>query len=197
MKRCPQCRKTYDDAAILCQYDGSPLLTTTSFDSQADTLKSSSQDDILRDEREIEHLRQQIEELYAPLCGLIQQVRNHHETFREIAITDQGEVTLEQLSKTQQEVWYYLAENYLLPLNSKMAELIRTKMHLLASDELPKSFKEFLEFESRFAFLHGLDRDKAIKVNISTKIGWPLTFESDIEDTLQKLKVRYNKHLKS
>lgn len=39
MKHCPQCRKTYDDAAILCQYDGSPLLATTTLsDPYNDTL---------------------------------------------------------------------------------------------------------------------------------------------------------------
>src|SRR2546423_9327953 len=39
MKHCPQCRKTYDDAAILCQYDGSPLLVTTTLsDPYNDTL---------------------------------------------------------------------------------------------------------------------------------------------------------------
>jgi hypothetical protein len=40
VKQCPQCRKIYDDAAILCPYDGSPLLTaTTNADSLADTLE--------------------------------------------------------------------------------------------------------------------------------------------------------------
>jgi hypothetical protein len=39
MKQCPQCRKVYDDAAILCSYDGSPLLAATiSPDALADTL---------------------------------------------------------------------------------------------------------------------------------------------------------------
>jgi len=39
MKQCPQCRKIYDDDAILCSYDGSPLLAATiSPDVLADTL---------------------------------------------------------------------------------------------------------------------------------------------------------------
>jgi hypothetical protein len=50
MRRCPQCEKTYDDAAILCQYDGSPLLTiTTVHDPHADTIKVSEiPDDAMR-----------------------------------------------------------------------------------------------------------------------------------------------------
>ncbi len=46
MKRCPQCRKTYHDAAILCSYDGSPLLDTiTNIDSNAETLKTPRNQD--------------------------------------------------------------------------------------------------------------------------------------------------------
>jgi hypothetical protein len=40
VKQCPQCRKIYDDEAILCSYDGSPLLTATiNADSLANTLE--------------------------------------------------------------------------------------------------------------------------------------------------------------
>jgi hypothetical protein len=43
MKQCPQCRKTYDDAAILCQYDGSPLLQAPPDISQAETQRIESE----------------------------------------------------------------------------------------------------------------------------------------------------------
>ena len=39
MKRCPQYRKTYDDAAIVCGYDSSPLLLTESVDTLANMIK--------------------------------------------------------------------------------------------------------------------------------------------------------------
>lgn len=43
MKRCHQCRRTYDDAAVVCAYDDSPLLNTiTNIDSNAETLKPTS-----------------------------------------------------------------------------------------------------------------------------------------------------------
>jgi len=46
VKQCPQCQKIYDDAAILCQYDGSPLLAVKRVsDSSADTLISPPEGD--------------------------------------------------------------------------------------------------------------------------------------------------------
>lgn len=143
----------------------------------------------MRDKTALQHLQRQIEELYSPLLGLIQQSRIVYEV-------EQKKLPLkstpEEFSKTKD----YFIEKYYLPLNDEMAKLIRTKIYLLDTDEMPESFHQFLKHESQFAALYKLWKDKGIRSDEIDGEEYPLPLENDVKNSLNELRKRYNHYLK-
>jgi hypothetical protein len=145
------------------------------------------QHEALRDQTALRYLERQIDELYSPLLGLIQY---SNVVFR-IA---RKKVPEGSQSPEQADVWRYFVEKYFLPLNSQMANLIRTKVSLLESDELPQSFREFLHHQAQFECLHTLWKDKNIRSDEISGGGWPAQFGDDVQASLNQLRRRHNQY---
>lgn len=143
----------------------------------------------MRDKAALQHLQRQIEELYSPLLGLIQYLL----TVREIR---SKKAPYDSLDPEAGKVRTYLTEQYLLPISSKIANLLRDKIYLIENGEVPESFKHFLQYEPQYAILHRLWKEKGINSNDIKGIGLPETFEQDVKNTLDSLMERYNHHLK-
>lgn len=92
--------------------------------------------EVSRDQAALTHLQRQIEELYSPLLGLIQQAEIIHEIARRKCPGGRH--------GPQFEVSEYFAEKHLLKLDRRIADLLRAKVHLLETDEMPESYQEFL-----------------------------------------------------
>ena len=105
----------------------------------------------LRDQASLNHLQRQIGELYGPLLGLIQYSNAINEV--EYAKTSKEDINADEIRR-------YFVEKYYLPLNAQMSDLIRTKLYLLASDNVPESFQQFLSHAARLECLHNLYKDK-------------------------------------
>jgi hypothetical protein len=144
--------------------------------------------EVMRDKTALEHLQRQIEELYSPLLGLIQ----YSETVYKIL---QKKLQVKAVADVEAARSYF-NEKYFLPLNSKIATLLREKIYLLDTNELPPSFKQFLEHESQFASLHSLWKDTNIQSDEIDGIPYPQNFENDAKEALGNLMKRYNQYLK-
>lgn len=145
--------------------------------------------EVLRDKTALQYLQRQIEELYSPLLDSIQ--------YSDIVYKIEKKRIPEGVrSKETAEIKRYFVETYYLPLNSKMAELIRTKIYLLDSDEIPDSFKQFLRHQAYYECLHNLWKDKGITSDEIQGGEWPSDFEADVRNTLNKLRRDYNEYLR-
>lgn len=143
----------------------------------------------MRDKTALQHLQRQIEELYSPLLGLIQQSRIVYEV-------EQKKLPLKSTPEDFSKTKDYFIEKYYLPLNDEMAKLIRTKIYLLDADEMPGSFHQFLKHESQFAALYNLWKDKGIRSDEIKGEKYPPSLENDVKNSLNSLRKRYNHYLK-
>jgi hypothetical protein len=133
-------------------------------------------------------LEAQIKELYSPLYGLIQRSQ-------EIFDVAKAKVPLSAAGQPDEEeapIWRYFVESYFLPLNEKMADLIQSRMYLIEEDEIPESWKLFLEHQTQFHVLHTLWNDKNIHTPGITGKGWPSQFGPDVRKSLSRLRSEYN-----
>jgi hypothetical protein len=62
---------------------------------------------------------------------------------------EDGRVDRSKFQGADPKGYNYLVEKYLLPIQARIAGLLQTKIHLLADDDLPASFADFLENTSR------------------------------------------------
>jgi hypothetical protein len=144
--------------------------------------------EVLRDQTALKHLQRQIEELYSPLLGLIQYAGSIHKIVQ--IKCPQGR------HSPNTEVWRYFVEKYFLRLNLQMAELIRTKVYLLDSDDLPSSFQQFLAHTSQYDCLYTLWKEKQVPSDDIPITIWPTNFEQDVKQSLDSLRRSYNENLK-
>lgn len=148
----------------------------------------------LRDETKLIHIQRQIEELYSPLHALITTSRIVYD----IAKQKQSQMSRQSktdVSKEKAETWRYFVEKYFLPLNKQMADLIRSKVHLMETEELPNSFNRFLEHQAQYDCLHSLWRDREVSSDEIYGEGWPEHFGADVQHTLTELRRSYKGYI--
>ena len=151
-----------------------------------------------RDNAAREHVERQIEQLYGPLLGLIQHSRMAFAVAQKtLPINDGGQIDFSKFSDRHGEVWRYFVEDYFVPVNGKIRELIRSKMHLLEAGVLPKSFGEFLVHEVQLEALHRLWKEHGVDSSgIISGPGWPADFERETQAVLDELRVRHQHFLR-
>jgi hypothetical protein len=148
-----------------------------------------------REEARLRHLQRQIEELYGPLYGLIQ----FGAAVNEIELLRLPAAARDEKGRPKDEeggrVVRFFRENYYLPLNKQMIELIRTKVYLLNSDAIPDSFTKFIRHAAQLDSFHGLWKESNIRTHGIKPIEYPLDFRSDVEAILNELRREYNEYI--
>jgi hypothetical protein len=139
-----------------------------------------------RVEARLRHVQRQIEELYSPLLALIQYAATVYQIAR------QKNADPETMARG--EIWRFFVERYFLPLNAQMATLIRQKIHLLHTPELPESFRAFLRHQSQYDCLHTLWKETG-QTSDEFHGGWPKDFEGDVQAALSDLRREYNEYV--
>lgn len=147
-----------------------------------------------------QHLQCQIEELYAPLYGLIQEsiiVWSTEKGRKEAAEKKKKQTEHQTINEDDSEqVHSFFVENYYIHINMKIAELLRTKVHLFESEDIPDSYKNFIKHQATQQCLYNLYKEKKIDSSFYKGDGWPENFEEDVKKTLAVLKKRHNEYIK-
>lgn len=150
-----------------------------------------------RDTAARDHLEKQIEQLYGPLLGLIQHSRSAFEVAARVLPRDQrGHIEFGRFSSRDGEIWRFFVEEYFLPVNAKIRDLIRSNMHLLEEGVLPKTFDAFFSHAVQFEALHRLWRAKEVDSSGVPSLGWPREFESEVQMVLDALRRRHQVFLR-
>jgi len=150
------------------------------------------EEEVRRWESSRDHLHRQIEELYAPLFGLIQQRRAVYDAAsRRLPMQEDGRFDRSRFQGQDSKVYNYVVEKYLLPIQDRISILLQTKIHLLADDDQPASFASFLEYQAQFEFLHMLWKETSIESSGVKGFHWPETFEADVGVVLNRLRNEY------
>ncbi len=138
-----------------------------------------------------EHVRRQVEELYGPLLGLIQESRLTFEVAQaRLPTNDEGNIDQQAFSAEQEhdKIWGHFVEEHFLPINERIYELLQRKRHLLVSENLPQSYLDFAKHHVTFKCLHSLWAKRRIRSDAFAGLGWPAGFEEDVKKTLGKLR---------
>jgi hypothetical protein len=95
------------------------------------------------------YLERQMEELYGPLAGLLQQSKDIYEILVERRKEYGKDYSVED----------YFTEHYFVPLNKEIFDLLMEKGYLIDSLEPPLSFQEFGKHNTAIAVLYNLAKD--------------------------------------
>lgn len=148
----------------------------------------------------LNQFERQLEELYGPLLGLIRNSRYVFEVSKKLLPHELGKGYLfENFTEQDFKINAYFTENYFLPNNFKIANLLHTKVALMGTDKMPESFAEFLQHQAEYECSYQISK----LVNSSPKAYidhidqvWPDKFEKDVENLLMNAEKKYNEYLK-
>lgn len=157
---------------------------------------TKKKDDIFRRQEAMLNYRQrQIEELYGPLFGIIQQSKAVYDVARKfVPINKEGRIDVSNFEPEHEKILEHHADSYIRPLNKQAVELIRSKMYLLASDTLPDSFRQFLEHAAQLEAANSLARAR-INYQKAPWIPYPKQFNKDVKSTLDSLLTQYKNEI--
>jgi hypothetical protein len=138
------------------------------------------------------HIERQIEEFYGPLLNLIEQVFNVW-AVREKIIQQNGSSTLPPgKNKQNNEIRYYVQENYFFPLHEKIRELLTEKLYLTDGGHIPESFRAYLEHSTQQIVQKALEKELNLDMRNVPILPWPDSFYQDVKATLESLMERYD-----
>ena len=94
------------------------------------------------------------------------------------------------LPPDEERLWVHYLENYALPYNRKIVELIEDNVHLIDADGFPESFRDFLDYATGFELLHRQYKDLGREYGFHHTFSYPKQFTRDIMSKLSELKRR-------
>ena len=144
-------------------------------------------------ETELNHLRFQIEQYYAPIKGYRKQCKYVHKNYRLLMPTDNNEeIAIEKMKDHEIKIHDFLTEEYFIPLNARIAEIINTKAHLQDSIHLPESFEQFLEHQISFESAYNFKKINSEETDLNILKKFPGRFDDDVDKILTILKKKYH-----
>lgn len=147
----------------------------------------------------IGQLERQIEELYGPLLGLIRNSRYVFEVSKKLLPSDQEKgILFENFTEQDYKIYWHFTDNYFLPNNAKIANLLHTKLSLLETERMPKSFDDFLKHQAEYECTCRATRliDSHHNGFVDYDQEWPKQFEEDVEKLLRATRESYDDYLK-
>lgn len=144
-----------------------------------------------RREATLRHIERQLSDLYGPLTFLLLEgdqvfedlCDDFGEDWREGKryLTEDGEI----------KKWIYWAENYFIPRNREIQELLSQQSHLIEGDRLPQGFQDFARHHASWTLEMKRWREKGVGDGLFSRHSWPVEFSKEVESTFQRLKQRH------
>jgi hypothetical protein len=154
-----------------------------------------------RRQLKLQRLDSQIEKLYGPLAGLLAKSQAIFEVALSVLPRSEqgGAIDFGNFGNNPRNdvIWRALVEQYFLPVNDSMAELIQANIHLVdqvrgpAESHPSELFFGFIEHAMNFRTLHLLWKEKGIDTSASAKhVAFPEPFSIHVKNVLRQLQDR-------
>lgn len=136
----------------------------------------------------LNYVSDQLSLFYGRVYGLLLENdrvrRQQHEQFGREAVFAEGS----RLPPDEERLWVHYLENYFLPNNRKIVNLVTEHVHLWAGETVPPSFLAFLDYAVGFESLHRQYHDLEREYGFRYVSNFPEEFRKDIVETVSRLK---------
>jgi len=147
-----------------------------------------------RVELDLKYMGRQIEEFYGPLFNLVNQIFAAESIQRRLLEDDEERPrAIEPQAKQQIEDFFW--QEAFLPLHQQIIDVMKTKLHLIDSAEIPASFEKYLDHSWQQKAQVALWQQHNINTAYLQGTEWPEHFYTDIELGLKRVLRRYESSL--
>jgi hypothetical protein len=145
-------------------------------------------------EANLKRLENQVKLFYSPITTIRTQCKAVHKFYHVNMPKEKNDPSRIDVSKMNEKHWLihdYITDNYLIPLNNKVIDIIENNAHLIDEAKFPESFLKFVEHIYEFEVRHKLFTDYDLKELITDQKTFPENFDSDIKQKLENLRAKY------
>jgi hypothetical protein len=136
----------------------------------------------------LQHLNSQISQFYGPIYSILlenDRIRQLiHKQFGRDAIFENGK----ELTKVEFETWSHYLENYLIPNNRKIINILKDKIHLVQGDSFPSIFREWIDYALGYELYHKQFKDIGREYSFRSISNFPLEFRAEIINIMSQLR---------
>jgi len=131
--------------------------------------------------RTYNYVERQVNELYTPLFGLLEQITRTY-SMRE-RFMDTTNIKL-----PRPEIEFYFYESFFAPLHEKAIDLIYTKESLFEEGRRPSIVDRYLLHAIHQKIIYNAIKDLDERSSYSQQFGWPQGINTEVSNTLDKLR---------
>jgi len=151
-------------------------------------LEKNKELEINRLDNQKNHVDIQLAQLYGPIYGLLlENDRVRHQVQMQFGRTTVFE-SESPLSKYEERIWVHYLENYFLPNNRKIIDLIQRNVHLLQGVKFPKSWITFIDYAMGYEIYHKQYKDLGAEYGFCYIENFPTDFRQDVVEMVSSLK---------
>ena len=138
---------------------------------------------------EKEYIDTQISELYGPISALLKEQKILFERvlfmFGRRSVFSKNQNSINDLPEEERKIWIHFVDNYIIPINLKILEIIRNKQHLIYKSEIPDCFYKYLDYALGWELLDNQKRNGVPNYyEYYYSYNFPRDFRLYINDTL-------------
>lgn len=138
-----------------------------------------------------EQIDRQISQLYGPIYALIIEgdvlfARILYQLGRRYVIGK--DISFNDLPEDEKSIWSHYVDNYKIPTQLKMAEILRANIHLIYNSEVPTCYRQFLDYSLGWELLDNQKRNGVPNFyEYHYSYNYPQEFNYYIKNTLETL----------
>lgn len=145
-------------------------------------------------EANLNRLENQVRLFYSPINTIRTQCKAVHKFYHDNMPkekNDPSRIDVSKMTERHLRIHDYITDNYLIPLNNKVIDIIENNAHLIDEAKFPESYLKFVEHIYEFEVRHRLYTDHDLKELITDQKTFPENFDSDIKSKLESLRSKY------
>lgn len=158
-------------------------------------LNKVTQENALRQKQlewKINILNEQISKCYGPISAILMEQEIISDkiwfVFGRKAIFDHGKDKLSDLTPDEQKIWVHFVDNYKIPLQHKILEILQRNKHLLVQNESSASIDRFMDYALGWELLDSQARHGVPNYyEYYYSFNYPVDFNKHIKRTLKEL----------
>ena len=148
-------------------------------------------------DKNIKRLETQISDFYAPIYALRVQCETAHYEYRSrMPKVPRNKHVIDEKNWTQKDhiIHDYITDEFLIPYNNQIADIIKNKSHLIIEKDFPQSLIDFIKHTKKLEIVHNLITKHKVDVSMEQDT-FPKHFTKEIKEKLDDLRNEYFKLL--
>lgn len=148
-------------------------------------------------EEKLKRLSEQISEFYAPISSLRLQCKKAHKQYFPRMPKEKdnsNRIAEDDVGIKHNKIHDYIVDDFLIPINRKISNILVNKAHLIEEEDYPESFEALLDHFAEFEIVHSLRTKHNVSIRMEQGT-FPSGFDDDINNKLIELKKKYYKLL--